>query len=117
MMPEPLDPEAAEVLECLDEMRCGGCEGLGVVVDAAPVAGGLWLICWRTEHAVDCPGILVPEVAYTVDIAALARGDFDLPAAPARPPWRCEATAATTGRRCRARPGPDGLCPAHRRRP
>ncbi len=82
MTPEPLDPDAAETLACLDEMRCGQCDGLGVVVDAASLAGWLWLIAWRTAHAAGCPGRRVPERAYVVDVAALARGDFDLPPGP-----------------------------------
>ena len=77
-----IDPDAAGVLACLDEMRCGQCDGLGVVVDAAVIAGGLWLIAWRTEHSARCPGRRVPEVAYTVDIGALGRGDVDLPPGP-----------------------------------
>ena len=82
-MIDPLeDPDAAEVLDNLDEMHCGRCGGLGVAVDAAPVGGALWLVCWRTEHTVACPGSRCPEMAYTVDIDALARGDFDLPGPP-----------------------------------
>jgi hypothetical protein len=80
MTRDPLDPDAAVVLRCVDRMNCSRCGGLGVVVDAAPVAGGLWLICWRTEHAAGCSGRLNPEIAYTVDIDRLTRGDFDLPA-------------------------------------
>jgi hypothetical protein len=80
MTPDPTEnPDAAEVLTCLDRMNCTGCGGMGVVVDATPVAGALWLICWRTEHARSCTGRLNPEITYTVDIDALARGDFDLP--------------------------------------
>ena len=86
MTPDPLDPDAAVVLETLDETHCGRCDGLGVVVDAMPVAGALWLICWRTEHATGCPGRLAPELAYAVDIDALARGDFDLPGPPGNRP-------------------------------
>ena len=82
MTPDPLDPDAAEVLDSLDEMHCGGCDGLGVVVDAAPVGGALWLIVWRTEHAAECAGRREPVLAYAVDADALARGDFDLPAPP-----------------------------------
>ena len=61
MTPDPQrDPDAAEVLACLDEMHCGGCGGLGVVADAAPVAGGLWVIAWQTEHATGCLGAVSP---------------------------------------------------------
>ena len=83
MTPDPQrDPDAAEVLACLDEMRCGGCDGLGVVADAAPLAGGLWVIAWQTEHATGCPGRREPVLVYAVDADRLARGDFDLPGPP-----------------------------------
>jgi hypothetical protein len=76
------DPDAAEVLNCLDEIRCARCDGLGVVDDAMPLGGALWLIAWRTEHAASCPGAREAVLAYLVDADALARGYFDLPAPP-----------------------------------
>jgi hypothetical protein len=113
MTPDPLDRD--EVVDYLDEMRCHGCGGLGVVVDAAPVTGGLWLICWRTEHVANCPGTAVPEIAYTVDLAALARGDAGLPAVPVHRARQCQAIASTTGQRCRNSGGAYGLCGVHKR--
>ena len=112
-MTDPLDGDAAEMLALLDESRCDRCHGMGVVTDAAPVAGALWLIAWRTAHAAWCSGGHVPEVAYVMDLDAIGRGDHQLPG---QPEPRCSAVASLTGRRCRNRPGPGGLCPAHRPR-
>jgi hypothetical protein len=82
LTPDPQDPDAAELLGCVDEMHCSGCDGLGVVIDAAPLGAALWLIAWRTEHAAGCPGGREPVLAYAVDADWLARGDFDLPGPP-----------------------------------
>jgi hypothetical protein len=60
------------------EMLCV-CGGQGVVTDAVPLGGGLWLVEWTTEHVPGCAGNAVPVRAYLVNRAAWAAGDFTLP--------------------------------------
>jgi hypothetical protein len=78
----PREPDADPRTVWGDGMYCGECGGFGVIVDAAPAGGGLWVIQWRTEHGRGCAGRRWPDRVYLVDVAALAAGDFDLPGLP-----------------------------------
>ena len=60
------------------DMFCA-CSGQGVPVNAADAGAGWWLVTWLTAHAPGCAGRAAPERAYLVNVAALARGDVDLP--------------------------------------
>jgi hypothetical protein len=102
---------------------CCACGSRFVIVDAAAVSADWWLVTLFTEHRRRCSGLHEPARVVLVDVAAGDRGDFYIPGVEAEslrcaPRWleSCQATATTTGLRCRNRAGPDGLCGTHRRR-
>jgi hypothetical protein len=118
-----VDPGAVPVARFGTEgMRCE-CGGWGKLTDVMEVDESWSLVTWVIGHRPGCPGEAQPERAWLLSVDAHVAGDRTLPwvePEEARrflwPPGRCAAWVLSAGRRCRNPAGPDGLCPAHRRR-